>query len=191
MSDSSNIQLAGLIALGEERATELRNLIRDVPGFPHDPIIFRDITPLLADGAAFRDVIEAFAAVAKDQKVDVVAGMEARGFLLGAALAVRLGVGIIPLRKAGKLPPPVIHVEYGLEYGTAAMELTAGTLPAGSNVLIVDDVLATGGTALAAVELVERAGGKVTSVLFLMELLGLGGAERLAGHKVETLLRVT
>lgn len=192
MSDSaSGIQLAALISLGEERALELRNLIRDVPGFPHDPIIFRDITPLLADGPAFHDVIEAFASAAQDLQVDVVAGMEARGFILGAALAIRLGVGVIPLRKAGKLPPPVLRVDYGLEYGTAAMELTAGTLPVGSNVLIVDDVLATGGTAKAAVELVEQAGGNVTALLFLMELVGLGGAEQLAGHRVETLLRVT
>lgn len=191
MTGASDIQLAALISLGEQRATELRNLIRDVPGFPHDPIIFRDITPLLANGTAFQDVIEAFASAAKDLKVDVVAGMEARGFILGAALAIRLGVGVIPLRKAGKLPPPVIRVDYGLEYGSAAMELTAGTLPVGSNVLIVDDVLATGGTALAAVELVERSGGNVSALLFLMELIGLGGAERLDGYRTETLLRVT
>jgi adenine phosphoribosyltransferase len=186
-----DIQLVSLTALGQKRAGELRNLIRDVPGFPHEPIIFRDITPLLADGRALHDVIEAFAVCCQDLEIDVVAGMEARGFLLGAPLATRLGIGFIPLRKAGKLPPPVARVEYDLEYGTAAMELTVGTLPAGARVLIIDDVLATGGTALAAAELIEECGGVVVALAFLMELVGLGGPERLAGRRVDTLLRVT
>lgn len=187
-----DIALVSLSALGSERAKELRGLIRDVPGFPHEPIIFRDITPLLADGTALTDVIEAFAKVCEAEgiEIDVVAGMEARGFILGAPLATRLGVGFIPLRKAGKLPPPVKRVEYELEYGTAAMELTAGTIAPGSKVLLVDDVLATGGTALAAAHLVETSGAHVAALVFLMELAGLGGREKLDGYQVETLLRV-
>ena len=190
---SDDISLVALSGLGPDRAAEIRALIRDVPGYPHDPIIFRDITPLLADGAALRDVVEAFAQLCEGDgghAIDIVAGMEARGFLLGAPLATRLGVGFVPLRKAGKLPPPVERVDYELEYGSAAIELRTGTLPAGARVLLVDDVLATGGTAAAAAELVERCDGKVVATAFLMELGGLGGRERLSGRVVETLLRV-
>ncbi|MCL1870765.1 MAG: adenine phosphoribosyltransferase [Promicromonosporaceae bacterium] len=188
-----DISLVALSGLGPERAAEIRALICDVPGYPHEPIIFRDITPMLADGAALADVVEAFARLCEGEgghTVDVVAGMEARGFLLGAPIATRLGVGFLPLRKAGKLPPPVERVDYELEYGHAAIELRKGTLPAGARVLVVDDVLATGGTAAAAAELVERCGGVVVATAFLLELAGLGGRERLEGRVVETLLRV-
>lgn len=185
-----DISVVALSGLGQERAAEVRALIRDVPDYPHPPIVFRDITPLLADGAALGDVIEAFAGLAAaDGGVDAVAGMEARGFVLGAPLATRLGVGFLPLRKAGKLPPPVERVEYDLEYGSAAIELRTGTLRRGARVLLVDDVLATGGTAAAAAELVERCGGQVVALAFLLELAGLGGRERLAGRTVETMLR--
>lgn len=188
---TDDISLVALSGLGPERAAEIRRLIRDVPDYPHPPVVFRDITPLLADGSALADVIEAFAHVVDvDGGVDVVAGMEARGFLLGAPLATRLGVGFLPLRKAGKLPPPVESVEYELEYGTATIELRTGTLEAGSRVLVIDDVLATGGTAAAAARLVERSGGQVVALAFLLELAGLGGRARLAGRQVETLLRV-
>jgi len=172
----------------------LRALIRDVPDYPHPPVIFRDITGLLADGRALHDVIEAFAQLYAHRMtrggrpIDLVAAMEARGFMLGAPLAVRLGVGFVPLRKAGKLPPPVCTVEYALEYGTAAIESRADTFPKGAHVLIVDDILATGGTALAAVELIETLGGTVSALAFLMELTGLGGREKLAGREVDTLL---
>lgn len=187
---ADDISLVALSGLGQERAAEVRALVRDVPDYPHPPIVFRDITPLLADGSALGDVIEAFAGLAAvGGGVDVVAGMEARGFLLGAPLAVRLGVGFLPLRKAGKLPPPVERVDYHLEYGTAAIELRSGTLRPGARVLLVDDVLATGGTAAAAAELVERCGGQVVALAFLLELAGLGGRARLAGRTVETLLR--
>ncbi|MFE5291495.1 adenine phosphoribosyltransferase [Isoptericola sp. NPDC056618] len=186
-----DIVLDGLRGLGAERAAEVRALIRDVPDYPHPPVVFRDITPLLADGPALADVVEAFARlVDADGGVDVVAGMEARGFLLGAPLATRLGVGFLPLRKAGKLPPPVERVDYDLEYGSAAIELRTGTLEAGARVLLVDDVLATGGTARAAAELVERSGGQVVALAFLLELAGLGGRDRLTGRTVEALLRV-
>ncbi|MEG3615147.1 MULTISPECIES: adenine phosphoribosyltransferase [Isoptericola] len=188
---TDDISLVALAGLGPARATEIRDLIHDVPDYPHPPIVFRDITPLLADGAALADVTDAFAALVEaDGGVDVVAGMEARGFLLGAPLATRLGVGFVPLRKAGKLPPPVEREDYELEYGHASIELRRGTLAPGARVLVVDDVLATGGTAQAAARLVERSGATVVALAFLLELAGLGGRERLADHTVETLLRV-
>ncbi|MCK0115541.1 adenine phosphoribosyltransferase [Isoptericola sp. CG 20/1183] len=187
---TDDISLVALAGLGPARAAEVRALIHDVPDYPHPPVVFRDITPLLADGPALADVIEAFAAVvASHDGVDVVAGMEARGFLLGAPLATRLGVGFLPLRKAGKLPPPVERVDYELEYGSASIELRSGTLRPGARVLLVDDVLATGGTARAAAALVERCGGVVAGLAFLLELAGLGGRDRLAGRTVDTLLR--
>lgn len=188
---TDDISVVALAGLGPARAAEIRGLVRDVPDYPHPPVVFRDIMPLLADGAALRDVVEAFARLAEaDGGIDVVAGMEARGFLLGAPLATRLGVGFLPLRKAGKLPPPVVREDYDLEYGSASIELRTGTLAPGARVLLIDDVLATGGTAVAAARLVERCGGEVVAVAFLMELAGLGGRERLAGRTVETLLRV-
>lgn len=192
--DLDGIALVDITSIGAERAAELRALIRDVPDYPHPPILFRDITGLLADGRALHDVIEAFAQLYANGKtrgghpIDLVAAMEARGFIFGAPLAVRLGVGFVPLRKAGKLPPPVHVVAYDLEYGTAAIECRAGTIPVGANVLIVDDILATGGTSLAAIKLVESLGGKVSALAFLMELTGLGGREKLAGREVDTLL---
>jgi adenine phosphoribosyltransferase len=186
-----DIAVDALGGLGQARAKEIRALIRDVPDYPSPPVIFRDITPLLADGPALRDIVEAFAKPYIDPgAVDIVAGVEARGFLLGAPLATRLGVGFIPLRKAGKLPPPVEHVDYQLEYGSAAIELRTGTLAPGARVLVIDDVLATGGTAGAAASLIERSGGEVVACAFLLELDGLGGRERLAGWTVESLLRV-
>ncbi|MCA5894040.1 adenine phosphoribosyltransferase [Isoptericola sp. NEAU-Y5] len=193
-----DIVVDALAGLGPRRAAEIRALIRDVPDYPHPPVVFRDITPLLADGPALADVVEAFARLhlpdaagrVLDGEIDVVAGMEARGFLLGAPLATRLGVGFLPLRKAGKLPPPVERVDYDLEYGSAAIELRTGTLRPGARVLLIDDVLATGGTARAAADLVERSGGHVMALAFLMELSGLGGRDRLAGRTVESLLRV-
>lgn len=186
---TDGIALVGLSGLGEERAHEVRALVRDVPDYPHEGIVFRDITGLLADGPAFADVIEALARCA-GEGVDLVAGMEARGFLVGAPLATRLGVGFVPLRKAGKLPPPTERVDYALEYGSASIEVRTGTVEPGARVLVVDDVLATGGTAAAGAELIERCGAQVVRLAFLMELAGLGGRERLAGRTVETLLRV-
>jgi adenine phosphoribosyltransferase len=188
---SDDISVVALAGLGPARAAEIRALIRDVPDYPHPPVVFRDIMPLLADGAALVDVIDAFARLVEaDGGIDVVAGMEARGFLLGAPLATRLGVGFVPLRKAGKLPPPVEREDYDLEYGSASIELRAGTLAPGARVLLVDDVLATGGTARAAARLVERSGGQAVALAFLLELASLGGRERLSGRTVETLLRV-
>ncbi|GAA1871195.1 adenine phosphoribosyltransferase [Myceligenerans crystallogenes] len=188
---TDDIAIAALAGLGADRAAHVRTLIRDVPDYPSPGILFRDITPLLADATALSDVVAGFAAVAAGLgRIDLVAGMEARGFLFGAPLATTLGVGFLPLRKAGKLPPPVERAEYALEYGTAAMELRSGTLPAGARVLLVDDVLATGGTAAAAADLVRRGGGEVAGLAFLLELEALHGRKRLEGHEVTTLLRV-
>lgn len=183
----TDVALSGLVP---ERATRVRDLIADVPNFPEPGVLFKDITPLLADAEGLADVVEAFTRLALADGVDVVAGMEARGFLLGAPVAHALGLGFLPLRKAGKLPPPTHRVSYDLEYGSAAIELRAGTLTPGARVLIIDDVLATGGTAAAAAELVEKCGGVVSGLAFLIELEALHGRDRLQGHNVDTLLRV-
>lgn len=161
--------------------------IRDVPDYPEPGIVFKDITGLLVDVEGFSAVIDAFAE-AVPASVDLVAGMEARGFIVGAALAARLGTGFVPIRKAGKLPPPTQTVTYELEYGHASLELREGTVAPGAGVLLVDDVLATGGTASAAAELVEAVGARVVGLAFLLELTGLGGRERLAGRAVSSIL---
>ncbi|UKJ64699.1 adenine phosphoribosyltransferase [Cellulosimicrobium cellulans] len=185
------LRAVGLAGLGAQRASRVLELVRAVPDYPGPGITFRDITGLLADGEAFGHVVDALGDVARTAGgIDLVAGMEARGFLIGAPLATHLGVGFVPLRKAGKLPPPTDAVTYDLEYGTATIELRSGTLPTGARVLVVDDVLATGGTAAAGAELVERGGGVVVGLAFLMELEGLGGRERLAGRDVTTLVHV-
>ncbi|PFG33072.1 adenine phosphoribosyltransferase [Sanguibacter antarcticus] len=161
--------------------------IRDVPDFPEPGILFKDITGLLVDPEGFRAVIDALAhAVPAD--VDLVAGMEARGFILGAALAAHLGKGFVPIRKAGKLPPPTHAVTYDLEYGQACLELREGTVRPGVGVLLVDDVLATGGTAAAAAQLVEAVGARVVGLAFLLELTALDGRSRLAGREVSSIL---
>jgi preprotein translocase subunit SecF len=185
--DMTDVALSGLLP---ERATRVRDLIVDVPDFPSPGILFKDITPLLADAEGLADVIEAFTRLALADGVDVVAGMEARGFLLGTPVAHALGLGFLPLRKAGKLPPPTESVSYDLEYGSATIELRSGTLTPGARVLIIDDVLATGGTAAAAAQLVEQCGGVVAGLAFLLELEALHGRDRLQGHNVDTLLRV-
>ncbi len=180
-----------LAGLGPARAAQVLDLIRAIPDYPLPGVVFRDITGLLADAGAYPDVVEAFALVAAELGgVDLIAGVEARGFLFGAPLALRLGVGFVPIRKAGKLPPPTDAVDYDLEYGTATMEMRAGMLDTGARVLLVDDVLATGGTAAAGAQLIERAGGSLAGAAFLLELDGLGGRKRLAGRRVDTLLRV-
>lgn len=150
-------------------------------------MLFRDITPLLANGPAFKQLIDAMADHYAGS-VDAVAGLESRGFLLAAPLASRLGVGMVLVRKAGKLPGPVVGIDYSLEYGTARLELRPDTITAGQRVLIVDDVLATGGTAAAAVHLVEKAGGVVTGLAMLMELADLAGREQLTGYELQALL---
>ncbi|MCS6986804.1 MAG: adenine phosphoribosyltransferase [Sphingomonadaceae bacterium] len=155
----------------------IRARIRDIPDFPKPGILFRDLTPLLADGEAFHLATEALAAQAGE--FDLIAGIEARGFVFGAAVAHRTRRGLILIRKPGKLPAETIGFDYGLEYGRDRLELHRHDLPAGARVLLVDDVLATGGTAEAAIRLVTSAGAKVTRALFVVELADLGGASRL------------
>jgi adenine phosphoribosyltransferase len=152
--------------------------LRDVPDFPQPGIVFKDITPLLADAAAFAASVRALAALAPD--VDLVAGIEARGFLLAGAIATELDCGLVPVRKAGKLPPPTLRRAYELEYGTAEIEVPVDVLD-GERVLLVDDVLATGGTMRAAAELIAEAGGQVEAMGVLLELSFLGGRAALDG----------
>lgn len=158
--------------------TDFASLIRTIPDFPKPGILFRDVTTLMRDAAGFAAAIEALAAAAPEQ-VDYVAGLEARGFIPGAALAVRLGAGFIPLRKAGKLPGGVLGVDYALEYGEARLELHIDAIPPGARVLLVDDLIATGGTALAGLKLIAAAGGHAVGVLALIDLPDLGGSARL------------
>ncbi|MPV37731.1 adenine phosphoribosyltransferase [Georgenia subflava] len=168
--------------------TELvRSHVREIPDFPAPGVLFRDITPLLADGPAFGGLVRGLADAYRG-RVDAVAGLESRGFILAAPLALELGVGMITVRKAGRLPGPVIGVDYALEYGTARMELRPETVADGQRVLIIDDVLATGGTGAAAVELVERSGGEVVALAMLLELAALGGRRKLDGYAVESVL---
>jgi len=173
----------------EDAARRVDELVRLVPDFPEPGVLFRDITPLLADADAFAGTCDALAALV-DGPVDLVAGMEARGFLLAAPVAVRLGAGLIPVRKAGKLPGPSASESYSLEYGDATIELHPSTVPAGARVLVIDDVLATGGTAAATVRLLERCGAQVAGVAFLVEIEALGGRAQLVGHDVRALVRV-
>ncbi|SDS48560.1 adenine phosphoribosyltransferase [Paraoerskovia marina] len=173
------------------RAHEALRRVRAVPDHPVAGVTFQDVTPLLADGQGLHDVVEAFAlAAARRGEVDLVVGMEARGFLLGAPLALRLGTGFVPLRKAGKLPPPTRSVSYELEYGSAELEVGRKSIPAGARVLVVDDVLATGGTAEAACALVEQCGARVVGVDFLLEIDVLAGRTRLSGRSVTSLFGV-
>lgn len=169
--------------------------IRDVPDYPQPGVMFKDITPLLADPAGLRTVVDAFCEPHRDTDgrpvgVDLVAGIEARGFILAAPVAMALGVGFVPLRKRGKLPHTTLTAAYDLEYGSAEIEVHADGIRAGQRVLVVDDVLATGGTAAAACELVERAGGAVAAVAFLLELGFLSGRDRLPGRDVRALVGV-
>ncbi|MPV49363.1 adenine phosphoribosyltransferase [Pseudactinotalea sp. HY160] len=166
-----------------ELAQRVRGLIRNVPDFPEPGIVFRDITPLLADGPTFGEVIEHLADRYRG-RIDMVAGVEARGFLLSAPLSAVLGVGTMVVRKAGKLPPPTISSAYTLEYGTAEVEVAATVVVPGQRVLLLDDVLATGGTAGAAASLLEQAGLEVSGIAMLMELSELGGRAALGEHEV-------
>jgi adenine phosphoribosyltransferase len=167
--------------------SSLRTLVRDVPDFPQAGIIFRDITPLLGNGVALRLAVDALAGLYQD--IDSVVGIESRGFILGAPVAYALGVGMIPVRKLGRLPRATERADYALEYGTNTVEIHADALRPGERVLIVDDVLATGGTAAATAELVERLGGQVAGIAVLIELPDLGGRDRLASYSLTSLLR--
>jgi adenine phosphoribosyltransferase len=166
--------------------SRLRSLIREVPDFPQPGVLFRDLTPALADPEAFATIVAGLAAGYHD--LDVVLGIEARGFVLGAAVAYALNVGIVCARKPGKLPVVAHRAEYVLEYGNAVLELASGTVAPGQRVLIVDDVLATGGTLAAACELVEAAGARVSGISVAVELADLRGRNRLPGRPLRSLL---
>lgn len=166
----------------------LRALVRDIPDFPAPGILFRDITPLLRDPRGLRDVVERFARDFGGGGVDLVAGVESRGFLFGAPLSLRLNTGFVPIRKVGKLPAACVRRRYALEYGANELELHRDAVEPGQRVLLVDDVLATGGTACAAAELIEELGGIVVAAAFLIELAPLGGRAALAGREVISLV---
>jgi len=166
----------------------LRLAIRDVPDFPKPGIVFKDITPLLADARLFRSACDSMAAPFRDQRIDIVAAVESRGFMLAGPIATALGAGLVPIRKVGKLPYERRSVTYALEYGTDSLEVHADACTAGGRVLVVDDVLATGGTAAAACELIESVGGTVAGCSFLIALSFLRGADRLPGRRLESVL---
>jgi adenine phosphoribosyltransferase len=173
---------------GDELTKLISTLVRDVPDYPQPGVVFKDITPLLADGQAFSAVVDALAAVYGP--VDKVAGIEARGFILAAPVACRLGAGFVPIRKKGKLPGVTFAQDYGLEYGTATIEVLTDAFSPDDRVLVIDDVLATGGTARATVDLVHRTGAQVAGLAVLLELSFLNGRAKLPDLPVSALLTV-
>ncbi|MBO4204948.1 adenine phosphoribosyltransferase [Micromonospora echinofusca] len=175
---------------GPETARLVASRVLDVPDFPKPGVVFKDLMPLFADGAVFREVVDGIIAHHGRESFDTVVGIEARGFVIAAAIAYATGVGVVPVRKAGKLPRAAYSASYALEYGEATLEVHQDAFTAGHRVLVVDDVLATGGTAEATMDLVERAGGTVSGFTVLMELGFLGGRERLAPRPVHALLTV-
>jgi adenine phosphoribosyltransferase len=167
---------------------DLRAKIREIPDFPKPGILFYDITTLLKEPDAFAAVIDRMADAVKDDRIDVVVGMESRGFIFAAPLAYKLGAGFVPVRKLGKLPAETIEVEYDLEYGTATLEVHRDAIRAGQRVLLVDDLLATGGTVLGTIELVRQLGGEIAGLSFMVELSGLNGRDKLTDYQIHTLL---
>lgn len=168
---------------------DLKNCIRDIPDFPKPGILFKDITPLLANPEAFREVIELWASRYGSKRLNAVVAMESRGFIFAAPLALRLGIPFVPVRKPGKLPYKTIRETYQLEYGSDSLEIHEDALRPGDRVLVVDDVLATGGTAAAVTRLVERVGGKVEEAAFLMELGFLHGRDKLKSIPVHSIIQ--
>ena len=167
----------------------MKALIRDIRDFPSPGILFRDITPVLQDAKALNEVICSMVESAAAMKPDVIVGIESRGFILGVPVALELGVGFVPVRKAGKLPAETIRAEYALEYGTNVVEIHRDAIKPGMRVVIVDDLLATGGTAKAAVQLVEELGGTVAGICFLIELEFLKGRELFEGYNISSLVK--
>ena len=175
--------------MGTPGATlDLRDRVRDVPDFPKPGIVFKDLMPLVADPAYFRETIGRLEAIARPLEPDIILGAEARGFIFGGALADRLGCGFVPARKPGKLPWATVEATYELEYGTDSLQVHSDALGQGSRVIVHDDVLATGGTAKAKTELVEQLGGLVVGALFVIELTFLHGRDKLAGYDVHSLI---
>ncbi len=165
-----------------------RRLVRDIPDFPQPGVLFKDITPVLADGPAFQEVVDHFVEWAEPRAPDVIVGIESRGFVFGAPVALAMGCGFVPVRKVGKLPHDTIQEKYLLEYGSAVVEMHRDALRPGQRVVIVDDLLATGGTAAAAARLVETLGGVVVGFTFLVELSFLVGREKLLAYDIQALL---
>ena len=170
-------------------AERLRAVITDVPDFPREGVLFRDLTTLFSDAGAFHDAIGALAEAHRDHGIDQVAGVESRGFVVGGVLAYALKTGFVAVRKKGKLPRETVAVSYQLEYGEGVLEIHADAFAPGQRVLVVDDLLATGGTAAATVSLVERLGGQVVGIAFLVELEALGGARLLGDRPYVSLIR--
>ncbi len=167
---------------------DLKKSIRSIPDFPKPGIVFRDITTLLKDAEAFRQAVDEMAGAFADEKVDLIVGVESRGFIFGGAMAYKLGVGFVPVRKPGKLPAETVKAEYELEYGKDAIEIHKDAIQPGQKVLLVDDLLATGGTMAATVELVKKLGAEIVGIVFLIELAFLNGREKLAGYPVKALI---
>jgi adenine phosphoribosyltransferase len=167
---------------------DLASAIRDVPDFPVEGVLFKDITTLLKDAETFRESIEQLTAPYRDKKIDLIAGIESRGFIFGSVMAYLLGAGFIPIRKPGKLPAETVKEEYALEYGTDAVEMHKDAIRPGHRVLLVDDLLATGGTAAACTRLIEKLGGEVVGVAFLIDLTFLHGKDKLEGYDVYTVI---
>jgi adenine phosphoribosyltransferase len=170
-------------------SNSLKNKIRDIPGFPRKGIVFRDITTLLKDHGAYREAITLLFDRYRDRPIDLICGIEARGFIFGGALADKLHCGFVPVRKAGKLPAETVREKYNLEYGTAELEIHKDAIQPGKNVLVVDDLLATGGTLVATCRLVEKLGGIVFGIATIIELTYLNGRDKLAGYDIHSLVR--
>ena len=168
---------------------DLRDRIRDVPDFPHPGIVFKDLMPLVADPEYYAETIRQLAEWCRPREPDLILGAEARGFIFGGALAYELGAGFIAARKPGKLPRETVEATYELEYGTDSLQVHRDAVPPGAKVVVLDDVLATGGTARAKVELVEELGGIVAGAVFVIELAFLGGRDRLDGYDVHSLIQ--
>ena len=167
---------------------DLKKIVRDIPDFPKPGILFKDITTLVQDKEAFKYAVDQFLEYYSDKKIDYVAAVEARGYIMGGALAYHLGAGFVPVRKPGKLPYDVVSMDYTLEYGSNTLEVHKDAIKPGSNVLIFDDLIATGGSAEATVKLIEKIGGKVAGVAFMIELSDLKGKDRLKGYDIFSLL---
>jgi adenine phosphoribosyltransferase len=177
------------MALLTTKKIDLRKHIRDIPNFPKEGIVFKDITTLLKDKRAFKNAVDVLAAKFKNKKIDYIVGVEARGFIFGSALAYKLGIGFIPVRKKGKLPHKTRSISYQLEYGTDTLEIHEDALTSGSRVLIVDDLLATGGTVKAVADLVKSSGAVIAGIAFLVELSFLKGKDRLKDLQIFSVIK--
>jgi len=175
--------------VSDSRIERIAGLIRDIPDFPKPGIVFKDITPLLSDAEAFRSCIELLSAKYSDKGIDAIVGIESRGFIFGAALALNMRKPFVPVRKPGKLPADTYRIDYQLEYGSDALEIHKDALSKGAKVLLIDDLLATGGTARATAELISKAGGSVAAIAFVVELTFLNGAKNLQGFDSHSLIK--